>query len=87
MTFKKEDVDSFLEVFENSKQFIRATQGCTHLELWRDINTSNIFFTHSHWLTEQDLENYRNSELFKQVWKKTKPKFEIAAEAWSLKSK
>ena len=32
---------------------------------------------------DEDLENYRNSKLFKDTWAKTKPLFLKPAEAWS----
>jgi heme-degrading monooxygenase HmoA len=58
--------------------------GCNHLELLNDIKTSNIFFTYSYWDSENDLNNYRDSELFKEVWSKTKVLFNDKPEAWSV---
>ena len=84
MTFEPEKVADFLKIFDASKQLIRNMKGCDHLELLNDINTSNIFFTYSHWLTESDLNNYRTSELFDSVWAKTKILFASKAEAWSV---
>lgn len=84
MNFKDENVERFLEVFNSSKNLIRNFEGCSHLELLNDINNKNIFFTYSHWKEEQDLENYRNSDLFKGVWAETKILFNVKAEAWSL---
>jgi heme-degrading monooxygenase HmoA len=43
-----------------------------------------VFFTYSYWETEQDLENYRNSELFDTVWSFTKKLFNDKPEAWSV---
>ena len=62
MTFVPEKTQDFIEVFEASKKKIRAFEGCTHLELLNDVGHKNIFFTYSHWLSEQHLNNYRNSE-------------------------
>ncbi len=31
-----------------------------------------------------DLENYRNSKLFRGIWSKTKPMFNGKPEAWSV---
>ena len=84
MTFKPENVDTFLAVFNESKELIRNFPGVQHLELLNDKHQSNIYFTYSIWDQEESLENYRNSELFKSVWKKTKPLFESKAEAWSV---
>ncbi len=85
MTFEPEKVNGFLKIFGASKHLIRNMDGCLHLELLNDINSANIFFTYSHWVSENDLNNYRNSELFKSVWGKTKILFAAKAEAWSVK--
>lgn len=84
MTFDPGKVDEFLEVFAMYKENIRKQEGCSHLDLLRDVNSPNIFFTYSHWENEECLNNYRDSELFKTVWGKTKILFEKKAEAWSL---
>lgn len=86
MTFKPEEVPTFLALFEKNKKLIASFEGCTHLELLNDVNSSNIFFTYSKWNGENFLENYRNSELFASVWKQTKVLFAEKAEAWSVKS-
>jgi heme-degrading monooxygenase HmoA len=84
MEFKPENISIFLEDFEIVKHKIRNFEGCLHLQLWRDKRTPHIFFTHSHWQEESDLENYRHSDLFKGVWAKTKPLFQEKAAAWSV---
>jgi (4S)-4-hydroxy-5-phosphonooxypentane-2,3-dione isomerase len=84
MTFDPAKVSEFLTVFNESKTFIRNRKGCTHLELLNDIHAKNIFFTYSYWDSETDLNNYRNSNLFENVWAKTKPLFIAKAEAWSV---
>ena len=84
MEFKEDEVSSFLANFETVKLKIRSFPGCLHLSLLRDRNDPCIFFTYSKWQDEQDLENYRNSELFKGVWATTKPKFRSKAQAWSV---
>ncbi len=43
-----------------------------------------IFFTYSYWETEDDLENYRQSALFDEVWTFTKKLFNDKPEAWSV---
>lgn len=84
MSFEPSKVEEFLSNFERHKSQIRDFEGCEFLELYRDKRDSNVFFTYSFWDTESDLENYRQSELFKKVWSKTKPLFNAAPEAWSL---
>ncbi len=87
MTFEHNKVEQFLEVFHSSKHLIRGFQGCSHLELLNDISSPNIYFTYSHWANEESLNNYRNSELFKTVWGKTKILFSAKTEAWSVTQK
>ena len=87
MTFIPEKVNDFLEIFNASKHLIRNFEGCSHLELLNDINSPNIFFTYSYWQSENALNNYRNSELFGSVWKKTKILFAAKTEAWSVEQK
>lgn len=84
MSFHEEKIDLFLDNFNSVKQHIRNFPGNRFLELYRDKNNTNIFFTYSYWDSEQDLENYRNSNLFKEVWGYTKPFFDKKAEAWSV---
>ncbi|MCK0147610.1 antibiotic biosynthesis monooxygenase [Arenibacter sp. F26102] len=84
LTFKKENIASFEAIFEKNKRKIRQVEGCTFLELLQSKEEDNIYFTYSYWNSTADLENYRNSEFFKSVWKKTKLLFEEKPEAWSL---
>ncbi|CAM1356752.1 MULTISPECIES: putative quinol monooxygenase [Tenacibaculum] len=84
MSFQPEKIEEFLNNFNSKKEFIRNSPGCRLLELYRDKTNPNIFFTYSYWDTEQDLENYRNSELFKGVWSQTKVLFNDKPLAWSV---
>ena len=84
MSFHTENITAFLENFELNKEKIRNSSGNCLLELYQDKNDKNIFFTYSYWETENDLENYRKSELFGEVWKFTKALFNAKPEAWSV---
>ena len=84
MSFKAEEVATFEALFAKYHQQIRNFPGCTALQLLKDGHT---YFTYSHWEKAQDLENYRNSELFKEVWPATKVLFAKAAEAWSTEQR
>jgi heme-degrading monooxygenase HmoA len=86
MTFQEDKTEAFQEIFESSKAKIRSMKGCLHLELMRDINQPNIYMTHSHWESETDLTNYRDSELFKTTWAKTKVLFAEKPLAFSVES-
>lgn len=84
MSFKPEETTRFLEIFSENKKKISNRPGCTKLELYRDNTNTNIFFTYSFWNKTADLENYRNSALFKGVWAETKVLFNDKPEAWSV---
>ena len=84
MSFYEEHIETFLNNFEENKNNIRNFKGCKLLELYRDKNNPSIFFTYSYWESENDLEHYRQSDLFKSVWSKTKPLFNCKPEAWSV---
>ena len=86
LTFRDDEIETFLVNFEKNKLRIRNFAGCCHLELWRDKNHSNIFFTYSFWESEDKLNTYRHSELFKNVWSKTKILFSEKPQAWSIDS-
>ena len=84
MSFENSKIEDFLENFNQNKEKIRSFEGCNLLKLLRDKNSRNIFFTYSYWDSEAHLETYRNSELFKSVWAKTKVLFNNKPEAWSV---
>lgn len=84
MTFEPGEIHNFQELFDKNKTRIRHFEGCEFLELYRDINNTNIFFTYSYWSTEEALEAYRKSPLFKEVWSETKKLFSARPEAWSV---
>ena len=86
MGFDPEKVEDFIAEFNQKKGLIRNFKGCKHLQLLRDIHHPNQFFTYSYWESEADLNNYRNSSLFKDVWANTKSKFNQKPEAWSVNS-
>jgi len=84
MGFHEEYVSTFIVNFNENKERIRNFEGCHFLELYRDRQNNNVFFTYSYWENETSLENYRHSELFNTVWAKTKPLFNMKPEAWSV---
>lgn len=86
LTFQKEKVDDFKEIWENSKDKIASVDGCRFVEMFQAREPSNICFTHSIWESENDLNAYRHSDLFAVTWAKTKVLFSEKPEAWSLDS-
>ncbi len=67
MNFRPEEVENFLIIFHQSKDKIRHMPGCQHLELWNSQSEATIYYTYSIWNSEDDLNNYRDSELFQSV--------------------
>jgi quinol monooxygenase YgiN len=84
MTFRGEEVGRFQELFEGWRHRIIKSPGCHRLELMHDLNDPRIFFTHSEWESADDLEHYRRSATFAEVWPVVKALFAERAEAWSL---
>ena len=83
MTLQPEKVNEFISFFDTIKHQINTYKGCQGVKLLQDKNKPNILFTYSLWNSEEDLNNYRHSELFALVWPATKKFFTDKAEAWS----
>ncbi len=84
LSFHDIHIPKFLENFELMKDQIRSAPGNLLLELYRDKDNPNVFFTYSYWEREEDLENYRKSELFNGIWTFTKQLFNDKPQAWSV---
>ena len=84
LSFHQDKIPAFLENFELVKNQIRNFPGNRLLELYQDKTNASIIFTYSYWDSEEDLENYRKSELFTEVWDFTKQLFNDKPEAWSV---
>ncbi|TAE01265.1 MAG: antibiotic biosynthesis monooxygenase [Bacteroidetes bacterium] len=87
MYFKPESVSDFLVLFESVKDKIRFFEGCQQLELLQDLDNPNSLSTYSIWENAQALENYRQSDLFKNTWAKTKILFALPPLAFSSEKK
>jgi heme-degrading monooxygenase HmoA len=66
------------------KEGIVAFEGCSFLEILQDVNNKNLFFSHSHWQSENALNKYRDSDFFRGNWVQVKQWFIAKPEAWSL---
>ena len=84
MEFEQEKVSDFLEIFKEVQPFIADFPGCEGVQLKRDARQSNVFYTHSIWQGEENLEAYRKSDFFEQTWTKTKKLFCAKPLAYSL---
>lgn len=86
MHFTEEGVEKFLTIFQANRDAIRNFQGCTHLELLRDLHNAHVFTTISHWENADSLERYRNSQLFASVWGRVKILFSERTQAYTLEN-
>ena len=84
MEFQEALISDFKALFEEVSPKIRNFEGCKHLDLWQDQNNPCVIFTHSHWQSPKDLENYRQSDFFADTWSKTKQLFGGKPHAWSV---
>ena len=84
MTFREDSSETFKEFTLTIKNKIKNFDGCLHLDILRDIKNPNIFFTYSHWASEEHLNKYRYSDFFKKTWDKTKQWFADKPCAWSV---
>lgn len=84
LEFAPEKIEEFMSVFHNSKDKIRAFDGCHEMELFKSTAQENVMFTVSIWESEDHLNAYRHSDLFIATWEKTKMCFNGKPEAWSL---
>jgi quinol monooxygenase YgiN len=87
MTFAPEATDNFLQIFNESKHAIRSFPGCIHLELMEGIDEPGVLITFSKWMGQESLEAYRNSELFRTTWQRTKVLFIKPPLAFSMSPK
>lgn len=84
LSISSHQCDNFIAFFNENKATINNFKGCVNVELLKEQDSGNIFFTYSHWENNQALENYRNSTIFESIWEKTKTFFCDRPEAWSL---
>jgi quinol monooxygenase YgiN len=84
MTFRPEMVNEFVQLLKINKSRIAGFKGCLHLEIFQTINNPCVFFTYSKWENEENLNEYRNSDLFEKVWGQTKIMFSEKPQAWTL---
>ena len=86
LEFEPQYVDSFLTFFEDFHHEIVNFKGCRSLKLMRDSENEQVFFTISEWESVDDLNRYRKSSLFKEVWPGVKSWMSGKPLAYSLES-
>lgn len=83
LTFNEHNLNEFIAFFNTINTKVSGFPGCNGMRLHQDIHSPNTVFTYSYWDSEDALNNYRNSDLFKSVWATIKPNFSAKPEAWS----
>jgi len=86
MKFQEKYIEDFKKFTNDIKSIIQNQEGCIHLDILQDASEPDIFFTYSRWNSENDLNNYRKSDFFRNIWPKTKEWFADKPEAWSLEN-
>jgi len=84
MTFDKDKVNDFKKVFKSVQSKIANFPGCEEVNLYQEFEKENVYFTYSIWQSNDALQAYRSSPLFKDTWSRTKPLFIEKAQAWTL---
>ncbi|MDE5424148.1 antibiotic biosynthesis monooxygenase [Ancylomarina sp. DW003] len=84
LEIQNQHIADFKILTSGEKEEIMAFEGCSFLEILQDVNNKNLFFSHSHWESEEALNKYRDSAFFRGNWKQVKEWFSAKPEAWSL---
>jgi heme oxygenase (mycobilin-producing) len=84
MEFRKEELNTFENIFSESRDKIAAFPGCSGVALLTDPENETVRYTYSIWDSGHSLNLYRDSELFAGTWAKTKPLFSGKPQAFSL---
>jgi quinol monooxygenase YgiN len=79
-----EHQEAFLAIYKNHIEYMAGLPEVITLELFEVKGEPGKYMTISTWTSEEGLENYRNSQYFKDIWAKIKPWFSDKPEAWTL---
>ena len=86
LNLKPDKAEEFELVFNQNKPLIDSFEGCQTTNLFKISGADSQYFTISYWESEEHLENYRVSALFKSTWSRVKPLFAAKAQAFTLTS-
>ncbi|MFD1553532.1 antibiotic biosynthesis monooxygenase [Putridiphycobacter roseus] len=84
MSFKPEHAAAFEAYFLTIKSKVAGQPGCRGVKLLKEKGETGVFFTYSQWDSEVDLNNYRHTETFGQIWPTVKNWFADKAGAWTV---
>ena len=87
MTFKTEHITDFEKFYATIRDKVAGQPGCNGVTFLKEQNNTGVFFTYSQWDSVHDLNTYRGTEVFGQIWPTVKNWFGAKAEAWTLEVK
>jgi len=79
-------VDEFMSVLGQVRHRIEQFEGCRSLELLSDKKDRTVFFSYSIWESEDHLDKYRNSEVFREIWNAIKKYVTSKPNAWTVEN-
>jgi heme-degrading monooxygenase HmoA len=83
MEFDLAHVQAFDDLFAQSQARIKEMPGCHGVRIIKGLGDQPIRTTLSWWEHDADLQAYRKSSLFGEVWPRTKAMFSAPPVAWS----
>lgn len=83
LTIQEENLPRAKEYLAEVAPKVRGFRGCSFLQILSDIHHPAHITTFSYWSSEEDLNAYRHSDVFKSFWGKIKPLFAASPRAWS----
>lgn len=84
LEFDPARVAEFTVFFTQNRETIASFPGCVSLDLFRDAEAENVYYTFSLWESEAALEAYRHSDTFRNLWAFAKARFSGKPQAYSL---
>jgi quinol monooxygenase YgiN len=84
LTLKEEKVLDFENFVMPKMELINSFEGCINVRIFKDHELPNVFYTISEWESEENLNNYRKSELFGSIWPIVKPWFNDKTKTYTL---
>ena len=82
MEFDPVRAEAFEDLIARTQTGIEAMPGCHQVRLLKGYDDKPTSTTLSWWVHESDLQAYRGSQLFGEVWPKTKAMFSGPPVAW-----
>ena len=74
LSFENSYCVEFEAIFFEIQKIVLSNEGCNSVELLKSYEPG-LYFTYSVWDNEASLNNYRNSPVFKKIWRSFKPNF------------